>query len=150
MQEREPQAADSIDDFSNQYIGVLLELYFVKEEDRPHSPLSRSRLRYWRNVAGKFERLFPETVQRKSRYRARRAESHGLTSVQVALVRYAWAAHLAFDESPTEVLKRWGDYLLGSFHEKGSPLVSYEYFRARRNFGERVREVRNAGLWPWD
>ncbi|MFZ0429425.1 MAG: hypothetical protein WAO20_15005 [Acidobacteriota bacterium] len=150
MQDRYPQEPDSFEDFSNQYIGVLLELYFVQEENRIRSPLSRSRVRYWKNVAGKFEQLFPEAVQRKTRYRARRAESSGLTSVQVALVRYAWSAHLAFDETPEEVLKRWKDYLLSPFREKQDPIVSYEYFRARRNFRERVREIRSAGLWPWD
>ncbi len=150
MQDRYPQASDSVDDFSNQYIGVLLELYFVQEEDRPRSPLTRSRVKYWKNFANKFEKLFPEPAQRKSRYRARRAESMGLTSIQVAMVRYAWAAHLALDERSEDVLRRWKDYLMHSFRPKRNEFVPYEYFRARRNFGERVREIREAGLWPWD
>lgn len=150
MQDREAQEPQFTDDFSNQYIGVLLELYFVQEEDRPRSPLTRSRVDYWKQIARKFERPFPESVQRKTRYRARRAESRGLTSIQIALVRYAWTAHLAFDEPPQEVLKRWRDYLLSSFHQRGNAVVPYEYFRARRNFEQRVREIRDAGLWPWD
>lgn len=150
MQDRIPQELENFDEFSNQYIGVLLELYFVQEEDRPVSPLTRSRVRYWKGIANKFERLFPEPVQRRTRYRARKAESRGLTSIQVAMVRYAWSAHSAFDETSGEVLKRWEDYLLSSFRQKGNPVVSYEYFRARRNFCERVREIREAGLWPWE
>jgi hypothetical protein len=150
MQDRYPQESDSIDDFSSQYIGVLLELYFVQEEDRPRSPLTRSRVKYWKNIASKFEKLFPEPAQRKSRYRARKAETMGLTAIQVAMVRYAWSAHLAFDESSDDVLGRWKNYLMHSFRPRRGEVVSYEYFRARRNFGERVREIREAGLWPWD
>lgn len=137
-------------DFEDQYISVLLEFYANKSEAPGPSPMDQQTVDYWKKVVSRFERDKPDQVRSRIRYRASRAEKMRMNPVQVALVRYAWAAYLDGGEDAFQVLERWRNYLLDDRSVLQEATVEYDIFRRRREFRAIVDSVREAGLWPWD
>jgi hypothetical protein len=136
-------------DLKDQYISVLLEFYGTKHEVVSEAPMERARIKYWHKIVTLFERLRPEPIRNKAKYRASRAESKHLDPVQVAIVRYAWAAYYAADEDCEAVLRRWETYLYGKPHQSTGNMADYEHFRQKRQFKEMIRGIQAEKLWPW-
>lgn len=137
-------------DLRDQYISVLLEFYGTKSEIVPESPMDTARLKHWNRVVRLFERLRPEKIRNRARYRAQRAELRNLSPVQIALVRYAWAAFHAADEDCKTVLRRWETYLYGKPANSVANPSDYEQFRNKRQFRELVKAIQESELWPWE
>ncbi|GAB4231363.1 MAG: hypothetical protein Kow00109_03480 [Acidobacteriota bacterium] len=135
-------------DLEDQYIAVLLEMYFTEEEFRDYGPIGRRRINYWKQVVRTFEQLFPPAGVKQAQRQARRAEKLGLNAFQRALVRYAWVKQAEGTASPREVVRRWLDYLAPGIRLR-ERFVSYPEFREARRFREYLRGVEDAGLWPW-
>jgi hypothetical protein len=136
-------------DLRDQYISVLLEFYGTKHEVQTETPMERARIKYWQKIVTLFERLRPEPIRNKAKYRASRAEGKHLDPVQVAMVRYAWAAFYAADEDREAVLRRWETYLFGKPRQTNGNMADYEQFRQKRQFKEMVKGIQAARLWPW-
>lgn len=135
-------------DLEDQYIAVLLELYFTEEEFREYGPIGRRRINYWKQVVRTFEQLFPPVGVKWAQRQARRAENLGLNAFQRALVRYAWVKRSQGAGFPREVVRRWLNYLVPGIRS-GERTVSYRDFREARRLREYVRGIEDAGLWPW-
>jgi hypothetical protein len=133
----------------NQYISVLLEFYGAKSEMVAPSPMEKSKLHYWQKILSMFERLKPENIRNKAKYRAGRAEAKNLSPIQVAMVRYAWGAFYEADEADQDVLRRWEQYLYGDPPESNGNMTEYELFRQKRQFKEIVAGIKQEDLWPW-
>lgn len=142
---------DSLPEYElkNQYISVLLEFYGTKQEMAAQSPMERAKLRYWQKIVSMFERLKHERTRNRAKYRAGRAEARNLSPIQVAMVRYAWAAFYESDEDNLEVLRRWEQYLYGDPPESEGNMTEYESFRQKRHFKEIVAGIKKEDLWPW-
>jgi len=133
----------------NQYISVLLEFYGTKKQMSTPSPLEQSKVKYWQKIVSMFESLKPEKTRNRAKYRAGRAEAKNLSPVQIAMVRYAWAAFYEDDEADQDVLQRWEYYLYGDPPESNGNMTEYEFFRQKRQFKEIVAEIKREDLWPW-
>ena len=133
-------------EYRDQYLGVLLEFYLIREETRGQGPMGRAKLKYWTGIVRIFEEGFPPELLRRVRYRARRAEKLGFKSIQLAMVRYAWAVALSQWETPLEARDRWIRYLAESADE--GTVVSFESFEARRRVRTMLEQVERSGLWP--
>jgi hypothetical protein len=133
-------------EFRDQYLGVLLEFYLVREETLGQGPLGRAKLKYWTRIVRIFEEGFPPELLRRVRYRVRRAEKLGFQSIQLAMVRYSWAVALSGWETPQEARDRWIRYLAEP--ENDGTVVSFESFEARRRFRMMLVQVERSGLWP--
>jgi hypothetical protein len=136
-------------ELKNQYISVLLEFYGAKRELSTPSPMEKSKLRYWQKIVSMFERLRPVKTRNKARYRAGRAEAKKLSPIQVAMVRYAWAAFYDAEEADQDVQRRWEQYLYGDPPESNGNMTEYELFRQKRQFREIVAGIKREDLWPW-
>lgn len=145
----EDPATGPENDVNNQYASVLLELYLVKDEAKPLSPLNKARVNYWKRIVAAYERSLSERLSRRVEYRTRKAEQLGLNPVQIALVRYAWTNYFNNHETGSVVTRRWQAYLSIESKDDVVGLISFESFQKKRHFSELVREVKAAGLWPW-
>ncbi len=146
MTEQIVEGTEARIEHQDQYLGVLLEFYLVREETRNQGPIGRSKLKYWKRIVRIFEEGFSPKVREKVRYRVRKAEKLGLVPVQLAMVRYSWTVALSRWETPQEARDRWSRYLAEP--ESDGSVVSFESFEARRRFRVLHGQVKRCGLWP--
>jgi hypothetical protein len=113
--------------------------------------MEQSKVAYWRKVVSAFEKEMPESVRNRARYRARKAERLNLSPIQIALVRYSWAAFFGRSEDLEQVRRRWQSYLFSDLPrpKQGRRTVGQLEFGRRRLFQELIRGVQSVDLWPW-
>lgn len=146
MTEQTVEGTEAKIEYQDQYLGVLLEFYLVRDETRDMGPIGRSKLKYWMRIVRIFEEGVSPKVREKVRYRVRKAEESGLLPVQLAMVRYSWTAALCGWETPQEARDRWSRYLAEP--EGDGSVVSFESFEARRRFRVFIGQIERCGLWP--
>lgn len=139
------------DDFSDRYIAILLELYWVRSELSLPSPTELAKVRYWQRMARHCEEDLTSRDRKRVLYRARRAEKLGLLPTQLAIVRYSWTGYYLESESPSEIRRRWLRYL-GRTEEdvRLARVIPRQVFQETRALLVLFRQIRDSGLWPWN